>query len=49
MQHENIVKFYDMFEFEGEIYMVLELCQNNSLKGIKAHILRVYTQSSQDY
>lgn len=33
LEHKNIVKFYDMFEFEGEMFMIMELCQNNSLKG----------------
>ena len=33
MDHRNIVKFYEMFEFEGEVYIIMELCQNNSLKG----------------
>lgn len=50
MSHPSIVKFYDMFEFEGEIYMIMELCQNNSLKCIFTGIVfRVPEEQGQDY
>lgn len=34
LNHQSICRFYDMFEFDNEIYIILELCQNNSLKCI---------------
>lgn len=33
LEHRNIVQLRDTFEWEGEYFMIMELCQNNSLKG----------------
>jgi serine/threonine protein kinase len=33
LKHPNVVQLVDAFEWRGEYYMIMELCQNNSLKG----------------
>lgn len=33
LAHRNIVQLREAFEWEGEYFMIMELCQNNSLKG----------------
>ena len=31
LRHENIIKFYDLFEDEGKIYIVIEYAKNGNL------------------